>query len=140
MPDAQTADAGKDALRVLVVDDNEASALTLGWAVELHGHQVRTCFDGPSVVDQARLFRPHVILLDLGMPKMSGYEVCAALRRDPELRDVKIIAQTGWGDAEARARSRDAGFDLHLVKPVDIHVLGDMLAMLARTRAHHEAA
>jgi len=120
-------------LRVLVVDDNEASAKTLGWAIEMEGYEVEVCLDGRRALERARDFRPHVVLLDLGMPGMSGYEVCQALRGDAALRPVKVIAQTGWGDAAARRRTAESGFDLHLVKPVDITVLADMLALLAHT-------
>ena len=129
------ADAANDAeiLRVLVVDDNEASARTLGWAVELEGYEVEVCLSGAGAVAQARTFRPHVVLLDLGMPGMNGYEVCKALRGDPLIGHIKIIAQTGWSDQEARRRTAETGFDLHLVKPVNMAVLNDMLDLLAHT-------
>ncbi len=123
-----------DALRVLIVDDNEASAKTLGWAVEAEGHAVTVCLNGPSALEQARIVHPHVILLDLGMPGMNGLDVARALRADPATRDVRIIAQTGWSDPQARKRTAETGFDLHLVKPVNLHVLNDMLAMLAASR------
>jgi len=128
-------DAANDAeiLRVLVVDDNEASARTLGWAIEMEGYEVEVCLDGRMALDAARAFRPHVVLLDLGMPGMNGYEVCRALRGDALLGPIKIIAQTGWGDAAAKRRTAESGFDLHLVKPVNMMVLADMLALLAHT-------
>jgi two-component system CheB/CheR fusion protein len=128
-------EAANDAeiLRVLVVDDNEASARTLGWAIEMDGYEVEVCLDGRNAVDRARDFHPHVVLLDLGMPGMNGYEVCQALRGDTSLGQVKIIAQTGWGDAAAKRKTADSGFDLHLVKPVNMTVLSDMLALLAHT-------
>ncbi len=128
-------DAANDAeiLRVLVVDDNEASAKTLGWAIEMEGYEVEVCLDGRKAVERARAFHPHVVLLDLGMPGMNGYEVCQALRADGTLGQVKIIAQTGWGDAAAKRRTAESGFDLHLVKPVNMTVLSDMLALLAHT-------
>lgn len=132
--DLQT-DAANDAdiLRVLVVDDNEASARTLGWAIEMDGYEVDVCLSGKTALDRARTFRPHVVLLDLGMPGMNGYEVCQALRADATLGHIKIIAQTGWSDAAAKRKTAESGFDLHLVKPVNMTVLFDMLALLAHT-------
>lgn len=117
-------------LRVLVVDDNEASAMTLHWAIELLGDDVRSCYDGKSALKLAAEFKPDVVLLDIGMPNMDGLEVCAHLRAMPDLAHVKIIAQTGWGDEEMRQRTKEAGFDLHLVKPVNMHIMEDMLWLL----------
>lgn len=123
-----------EALRVLIVDDNEDSARTLGWAIEAEGHAVTVCLDGQSALDKVGSLRPDVILLDLGMPGMNGLEVARALRADPATRDVRIVAQTGWSDPSARQRTAETGFDLHLVKPVNLTVLNDMLAMLAASR------
>ncbi len=133
MSEFQTAEPGRDdaRLKVLVVDDNEASAVTLGWAVEAEGYAVRTVFGGQAALDLAQAFRPDIVLLDLGMPGMSGFDVCRMLRADPMFAHIKIIAQTGWGDDGARKRTADSGFDLHLVKPVNIDVLHDMLDLLA---------
>jgi len=133
LDDAPEAANDAEILRVLVVDDNEAAARTLGWAIELEGYEVEICLDGRQALDQARLFRPHVVLLDLGMPGLNGFEVCGLLRTDPLLGHVKVIAQTGWSDIEARRRTAASGFDLHLVKPVDLTILNDMLALLAHT-------
>ncbi len=113
--------------RVLVVDDNEMSALTLTWAMELYGYEVRTCFDGTSAVELAHEFQPEVVLLDIGMPVMDGYEVCRKLRDDRSLCGTRIVAQTGWGDAETRRRTAEAGFDLHLTKPLDLDVVRDVI-------------
>ncbi len=128
-------DAANDAeiLRVLVVDDNADSARTLAWAVELEGYEVMVCLDGRQAVETARGFRPHVVLLDIGMPGMNGYEVCKALRADTTLGHIKIIAQTGWSDPAAKRKTAESGFDLHLVKPVNMAVLNDMLDLLAHT-------
>ena len=106
--------------RVLVVDDNETSALTLTWAMELFGYDVRTCYNGHSAVEVAHEFQPEVVLLDIGMPIMDGYEVCRQLRNDKALCGTRIVAQTGWGDPESRRRSNEAGFDLHLTKPLNL--------------------
>ncbi|UDF05449.1 response regulator [Asticcacaulis sp. AND118] len=116
-------------LKVLVVDDNQASALTLSWAIESWGDEVRTCFDGLSALDTARSFHPDVILLDLGMPEMDGLTVARTLRADPRTRRCKIIAQTGWGDTAKRRETAEAGFDLHLVKPIDFTVLQEMFEL-----------
>jgi len=133
MMNSEEAGPGRDdpRLRVLVVDDNEASAITLGWAVEAEGYDVRTVFSGQAALELARDFRPDIVLLDLGMPGMSGFDVCRALRADPLFAHIKIIAQTGWGDDSARKRTAESGFDLHMTKPVNIDVLHDMLDLLA---------
>lgn len=121
-------------LRVLVVDDNQASADTLHWTVELFGDTVKSCHNGKTALKLAADFRPDVVLLDIGMPGMDGLQVCEALRAMPDLKHVKIIAQTGWGDEQMRRKTATAGFDLHLVKPVDPHVLEDMLWLLRSGR------
>lgn len=126
-------------LRILVVDDNEASAMTLHWAIELFGDEVRSCGDGKSALKVAAEFRPEVVLLDIGMPDMDGLQVCEALRAIPGLEHVKIIAQTGWGDQDMRRKTALAGFDLHLVKPVDLHMLEDMLWLLRRGKDRQAA-
>jgi len=128
--DAQAGDPTKTSLRVLVVDDNQASADTLHWTVELFGDDVKSCHDGKTALKLAADFKPDVVLLDIGMPGMDGLQVCQALRAMPELSHIKIIAQTGWGDDQMRLKTASAGFDLHLVKPVDPHVLEDMLWLL----------
>ncbi len=116
--------------KVLIVDDNEASAKTMGWAMELYGHDVKLAHDGLKAIEAAKEYKPDVILLDIGLPGMNGYDVCAALRNDPELRNAKIIAQTGWGQKEHLERSKQAGFDNHLVKPIDIKELMKIISGL----------
>lgn len=113
--------------RILVVDDNESSAMTLSWAMEMYGYEVRTCYDGVSAVEVAEDFQPEIVLLDIGMPVMDGYEICRKIRNNPVLCSTRIVAQTGWGDAETRRMAREAGFDEHLTKPVDLWALKDML-------------
>jgi CheY-like chemotaxis protein len=124
----------KPSLRVLVVDDNQASADTLHWTVELFGDEVKSCHEGKTALKLAAEFKPDVVLLDIGMPGMDGLQVCAYLRAMPELGQMKIIAQTGWGDEQMRLKTASAGFDLHLVKPVDPRVLEDMLWLLRSGR------
>ncbi len=115
------------ARRILVVDDNESSAMTLSWAMEMYGYEVRTCYDGFSAVEIAENFHPEIVLLDIGMPVMDGYEVCRRLRENPALCGTRVVAQTGWGDAETRRRTQEAGFDEHMTKPLDLWALKDML-------------
>jgi PAS domain S-box-containing protein len=124
----------RSALRVLVVDDNSDSAESLAIWLELVGHDVRTAYDGQQALAVARELRPDVIFLDIGMPGMSGYEVARRLREQPETRDVLLLAMTGWGQEEDRRRSREAGFDEHLVKPLDPKRLEERLAELAAQR------
>jgi two-component system OmpR family response regulator len=117
--------------RLLVVDDNQNSALTLSWAMEMYGYEVRTCYDGLSALDVALEFEPQIVLLDLNMPLINGFEVCRQLRREPKLYGTRVVAQTGLGDPETRQRTKDAGFDLHLTKPVDLYALAELLKVPA---------
>lgn len=105
--------------RILVVEDNPDAAATLRDFLELSGHEVELANSGTDGVQAAREFHPEVVLCDLGLPGMDGYQVAAALRRDPETASAKLIAVTGYGREEDRRRSKEAGFDLHLTKPVD---------------------
>ena len=113
--------------RVLVVDDNEPSMKTMGWMMELMGHEVQLAQDGPTAIEVATRFRPQFVLLDIGLPGMNGYEVCEHMRKDPALKNTVFIAQTGWGQEEHILRSKKAGFDHHLVKPVDMETLANIL-------------
>ena len=114
-------------LRVLVVDDNFASAQTLGWALEMFGCEVAIETSSKAALDTAASFRPDAALLDIGLPDMNGYDLCAALRKIPGLENSVFIAQTGWGQPEHRLRSTQAGFNHHLVKPVDLAQLRTIL-------------
>jgi len=105
-------------LKVLVVDDNEDIAKTTSMLLKLKGYDVATVADGQAAVDAARGNRFDVILMDIGLPILNGYEAARAIRQQPEGNDVRIIAISGWGQEEDRRRSQEAGFDLHLVKPV----------------------
>lgn len=113
--------------RVLVVDDNKPSADTMMWTMETLGHTAEVCYDGPTAIAHATEFLPDIILLDLGLPGISGYEICQTLRGNPAFADTIIIAQTGWGQKEHRERSKLAGFDYHLVKPVQLEKLEEIL-------------
>jgi len=113
--------------RVLVVDDNVDAATTLAEAVGLDGHEVRVAHDGPSALRVAREFSPDVILLDIGLPAMDGYEVVRRLRELPQARGALIVALTGFGQQSDRQRALAAGFDEHLVKPVDLDTVTAVL-------------
>ncbi|HEY2863440.1 MAG TPA: MASE1 domain-containing protein [Casimicrobiaceae bacterium] len=112
--------------RVLVVDDNRDSADTLAALLEAWGHEVRTFYDGPSALEGATEFEPDVVLLDIGLPKMSGYEVAGHLRQSAN-RSMILVAFTGYGQDEDRRRVREAGFDYHLVKPLEVAALERIL-------------
>ena len=120
-------------LRILVVDDNHDSADTLANLLALMGNQVQAAYEGAEALLRAADMRPDVILLDIGMPKMNGCDVCASIREKEWGRDVFIFALTGWGQEEDRRRTADAGFDAHLVKPADPAELLKLLEA-ARTR------
>ena len=113
--------------RVLVVDDNQDGVESLAALLTLSGHEVLMCHDGLDAVEKAKSFRPDAILLDIGLPKLDGYGVCRRIREQPGGNDILMIAMTGWGQADDRRKSRDAGFDSHCVKPVDHAVLVDLL-------------
>ena len=106
--------------RLLVVDDNRDFANTLSLLLETFGHEVRTVYDGRAVVPMATDYRPDAVLLDIGLPGMNGYEIARELRSAPALAQVTLVAFTGYGQDEDRRRVREAGFDFHLVKPVEV--------------------
>jgi CheY-like chemotaxis protein len=120
--------------RVLVVDDNADAAGSLSMLLETLGHEVCTAADGMEAVDAAAAFRPQLILMDIGMPRMNGYEACASIRTQAWGRTVTIAAVTGWGQDHDRQRSREAGFDHHFVKPLDPAQLDRLLQDLPSRR------
>lgn len=115
-------------LRLLVVDDNVDSAESFAILLRFSGHEVRTAYDGPSALGMVADYAPRVVLLDIGLPGMDGYEVARRLRQHPATAGALLIAVSGYGQAEDRNCSREAGFDHHLVKPVDFEELGSLLA------------
>jgi PAS domain S-box-containing protein len=127
-PPSAAGPAGGRRRRVLVADDNADAAESMAALLELYGHEVRTAEDGEEAVRRAEAFRPDVLLLDLGMPKMNGYDACRAVRARDWGRVITVIALTGWGAADDRRRTREAGFDHHLTKPVDPAQLRALLA------------
>jgi signal transduction histidine kinase len=120
--------------RILVVDDLAASAETLMTLLEMEGFEVKVASEGMAALKIAEDFRPDVVLLDIGLPGMNGFEVANRLRAQPECRDALLIALTGYGEAESRSRSVQAGFDFHMVKPADVNLLLSMLANPQKAR------
>jgi CheY-like chemotaxis protein/two-component sensor histidine kinase len=124
------------ALRFLVVDDSRDAAESLAALLGSLGAAVRTASDGPTALDELEAYRPSVMLLDIGMPGMDGLEVARRARQRPDGRHLTVIALSGWGQDEDRRRSREAGIDYHLVKPVDLRELGKLLTALAPARGN----
>jgi CheY-like chemotaxis protein len=114
--------------RVLVVDDLQDAADSWAMMLQMMGHETRTANDGVEAVQAAAAFRPHMVLLDIGLPKMNGYEVARRIRSESWGADVVLVALTGWGQAEDKRRSLEAGFNHHLTKPIDPAALQDLLA------------
>jgi signal transduction histidine kinase len=117
--------------RVLVVDDNPDGADTLAMLLQVMGHDVDTAYDGEHAIETAERMRPDVILLDIGMPKLDGYETCRRIRERPWAKAVFVVALTGWGQEEDRRRTEAVGFDRHMIKPVDPAALTSLLDSLA---------
>jgi CheY-like chemotaxis protein len=118
--------------RILVADDNADSASSMALLLEILGNEVRTAGDGLEAVEVASSFRPDVILMDIGMPRLDGYDACRRIREEPWGRDIVLIALTGWSQDEDVRQARDAGFDHHLVKPVEPAALEKLLETGAR--------
>ncbi|MFO1007321.1 MAG: PAS domain S-box protein [Planctomycetaceae bacterium] len=118
-------------LRVLVVDDNLDAAQTLGMLLEETGHDVQLACDGPTALQMTLAYRPHVVLLDIGLPGFDGYEVARKIRDDATLKDIVLVAITGYGHATDIRRSSEVGFDYHLVKPADFMKIREILATIS---------
>jgi CheY-like chemotaxis protein len=121
--------------RVLIVDDNEDSAESMAVLLRLRGHEVRLSYDGQSALEEAHAFKPDVMFLDLNLPRMDGYEVARRLRQEPAMRDMMLVAMTGYGQEEDRQRTREAGFHLHMVKPVDFDKIEELLSSAPDNRS-----
>jgi PAS domain S-box-containing protein len=115
------------ARRVLVVDDNHDSAESLAMLLRLLGHEVNTAHDGPSALSSAMRHRPEIVLMDIGLPGMSGYDVAREIRASPDLNAIRLIAITGYGQEGDRRQALDAGFDDHCVKPVEVAKLAELM-------------
>lgn len=118
--------------RILIVEENRDAAHTLGMVCEQMGHQCSYAYDGITAVEMARRHQPQVVLLDIGLPRMDGFEVARQLRADPSLRGVLIIAVTGSGRDEDRTRALELGIDHYLVKPADPRFLESLLRQRLR--------
>jgi len=114
--------------RVLIADDNHDAAVSLSMLLQSMGHDTRVVHDGIEALEEAELFRPEVVLLDLGMPRLNGYEAARRLAARPWAADTMIVAVTGWGQEADRQRAREAGFHRHLVKPVDLDALREVIS------------
>ena len=121
-------------LRILVVEDHADSAEMLAYLLRLEGHEVRVAADGAAAIELAPGFGPEVVLCDIGLPGMNGYDVAARLSERPEAARTRLVALSGYGQAEDRRRSHEAGFDFHLTKPVEPDALVALLASLRDAR------
>jgi two-component system CheB/CheR fusion protein len=119
-------------LRILIVEDNEALAQTTGWMIEMIGHDYKLAHNGPDAISLSKSYRPDVVMMDIGLPGMNGYDLCALMKAEPHLKNAVFIAQTGWGQDEHRQRAKEAGFDHHLVKPVYLELLQETLGKIER--------
>jgi CheY-like chemotaxis protein len=117
--------------RILVVDDNVDAADTLVMMLKLDGHEVEAVYRGRDALEKVAAFRPQIVLLDIGLPELDGYEIARRIRRLPQVGHPRLIALTGYGQAEDRLRALEAGFDDHLVKPVDNDALQSRLARVS---------
>jgi CheY-like chemotaxis protein len=127
-----SADAG---LKILVVDDNRDAADTCAMLLEASGHHVQTAYTGRQALELARTFRPHAMLLDIGLPDVDGYKLARQVRATPWGRSVVLVAVTGWGQEQDRLRAVEAGFDRHLVKPISAETVDSLLRSVARGAA-----
>jgi signal transduction histidine kinase len=115
--------------RILITDDNQDAANTMAMLLRLLGHEVEIAYDGPEAIQTAEIYGPEIMLLDIGLPGMNGYDVCRSIRQQPWGKSIRIVALTGWGQEEDRRNAREAGFDDHLVKPVDPQTLRKAIAV-----------
>jgi PAS domain S-box-containing protein len=123
-----------DARLVLIVDDNVDAAASLGMLLELSGNEVLLTYNGADAIEAARLHHPSVVILDIGMPQLDGYQVAETLRREARGNEYLLIALTGWGQAEDKQRALQAGFDFHFTKPVDLEAIESAIVRHARPR------
>ena len=140
MPSAKAAGEGSEPVgaapqrRILVVDDNRDAADSLAMLLRTVGNEVHTAYDGLEALRAAAAFQPNVVLLDIGLPKLSGYETARRMREHHGGVDLVLVALTGWGQEDDRRRSKDAGFDHHMTKPVEFEALLKLLAALNRAK------
>jgi CheY-like chemotaxis protein len=130
-PPKETAEPAGPSLRVLVVDDNMDAAQSLAMLLQISGHQVRMAHTGPTALEAALDYRPNVVLLDIGLPEMDGYEVAKRIREQPFLQNIVLVAMTVYGHDTDRQRSHEGGFNAHLVKPADFAKVQQILATVS---------
>ena len=130
LPRRETTGESAPKRRLLVVDDNRDAAESMSMLLEMWGHEVAFAFDGPSALQTAEQWRPEAVFLDIGLPGMDGYEVAERLRELPQAKDAVLVAITGYGQDDDRLRSRRAGIDHHLVKPVAPDALRSLIDSL----------
>jgi CheY-like chemotaxis protein len=118
----------KKGCRILVADDNEAAAMAVSMLLQRDGHEILIVNDGASALQEAQRFQPHIALLDIGMPHLSGYDVARQIRAAPWGSAMRLIAATGWGQEKDKKLAEEAGFDAHLTKPINFK---DLLALIA---------
>ncbi len=123
--------------RILLVDDNRDAADSLAMLLQSDGHDTHVAYDGATALERVESLQPEVILLDIGLPALNGYEVCQQIRARSSSRQAVVIAITGWGQESDRRKSRDAGFDAHLVKPVAYSELVTLVGQIAHRRSLH---
>jgi CheY-like chemotaxis protein len=128
------------ARRILVVDDNRESAASLAMLLDLTGNETKTAHDGVEAVEAAASFRPDVVLLDIGLPQLNGYDAARKIRAQPWGTSMVLVALTGWGQEEDRRKSHEAGFNAHMVKPVDYDALMQLLAETTVSPQHKDSA
>jgi two-component system OmpR family response regulator len=121
-------------MEILVADDNVDSADYLARMLKIAGHELHVAYDGPTALAVAKSFQPKVVLLDIGIPGLTGYEVARRLKETPETKNATLVAITGWGQPEDQQRSREAGFDYHLLKSVRPETLQHLLASISKHR------
>ena len=124
---------GRAVMKIMIVEDNEALAQTTGWLVEMLGYDYRLALSPKAAIADVKPYRPDVIMMDLGLPGMSGYDLCKLLRQDADLANTIFIAQTGWGEAEHRRLTAEAGFHHHLVKPLYLEALQALLGEIEQS-------
>lgn len=129
--DASQCESPDTGRRILVVDDNRDAAITTALMLKLFGHTTKLAHDGYAAAEVAATFQPELVLMDIGMPKLNGYDACRLIRQQPWASDAVFVACTGWGQDEDRRKAEAAGFDHHLVKPIELAELQRILATLA---------
>lgn len=122
-------------MNILIVDDDKDSAMTLGWLVEMLGQDYKLAHSAQEALEVAPAYNPALVLMDISLPGMTGYEACQKMRENPALANTVIAAQTGWGEEQHRQKSKDAGFDHHLVKPISVASLQELLDTIRKSKS-----